>query len=385
MNPEISKLDDLVTSAIFTTLFIMSVITITTITCAQEVQAQKNTLPSSNRAVLHGTSISENITLSGGKYFTYQNSSYGIKIQYPSDWKYIPRALQKEQIHTIALFVPPKLAIQGMLDPSAGLKIGIQNQPGPLSYIVNSTVGNLKQTVPGFHVIESGPSPNVTFAGNSSAYKIIFTTTGQKSMAIFTIKNERLYLIRYFAPPEKYSIYLPIIQKMIDSFEIINPSTKANATKLPNKSNLTHSFLTYQNSSYGIKIQYPSDWNKEQPNNANTAVTFVSPANSVVNIWISDLLPQTTLANDTTAVINLLKKSLPGFSLTSTESTSAAGSPAKRIIFIAKLAKSDTQGMQIIGIKGKKEYAITFTASKDQYPKDLPIIQKMIDSFDITK
>jgi len=40
-------------------------------------------------------------------------------------------------------------------------------------------------------------------------------------MMVLTVKGERAYIISYTAEPEKYSYYLPTVQKMIESFEIL--------------------------------------------------------------------------------------------------------------------------------------------------------------------
>ena len=55
---------------------------------------------------------------------------------------------------------------------------------------------------------------------------LVFTATDyreneRKAMQVWTLKGDKAYLITYKAEPEKYSKYLPTIQKMIDSFEII--------------------------------------------------------------------------------------------------------------------------------------------------------------------
>jgi eukaryotic-like serine/threonine-protein kinase len=38
---------------------------------------------------------------------------------------------------------------------------------------------------------------------------------------VMAIKGDRVYMISYTAEPENYSYYLPTVQKMIDSFEIL--------------------------------------------------------------------------------------------------------------------------------------------------------------------
>ena len=80
-----------------------------------------------------------------------------------------------------------------------------------------------------------------------------------KVMEIFIVNGDTKYEISYFAEATKYDNYLPTIQKMINSFEIID-------------------FLPYENLNYGVKIQYPSNWEKTEEN--NNEMRFSSPLES---------------------------------------------------------------------------------------------------------
>lgn len=63
-------------------------------------------------------------------------------------------------------------------------------------------------------------SSAVTLAG-IRGYKIVFTNIeGLKTMQVWTIKDDKAYIIAYVAQEEDYEKELQIAQKMIDSFEI---------------------------------------------------------------------------------------------------------------------------------------------------------------------
>lgn len=333
----------------------------------------------SKKTITTHPSSTTNVTPSNSKLLTYQNATYGIKFQYPPDWisKGSNNTIsQDERIPTVVLLAPAKSASDDILEPSVGLKIEIQDRPlNNLSLYVVSTLNNLKRQNPSFQVIQSNP---VTFAGNNSAYKVTFTANGQKDMAIFTIKDYRLYLIRYFAPVEKYSTYMLPIQKIIDSFELLNVNPQSSNTTLAGGArNLTQSFLMYQNSTYGISIQYPSDWQKEQISNG-TAIRFHSPGSSILSILPPTLLHNTTLADYSTALTNSLKRIM---NFTSSEVSSIAGNPAYKIVFSAKVGLSTIKQMHIITKKFNKEYTLIYTSNENQYPIDLPIVQRMLQSF----
>jgi hypothetical protein len=62
---------------------------------------------------------------------------------------------------------------------------------------------------------------NTTILADIPGYKIVFTNIeGLKTMQVWTIKDDKAYIITYVAQEEDYEKELQIAQKMIDSFEI---------------------------------------------------------------------------------------------------------------------------------------------------------------------
>ena len=143
--------------------------------------------------------------------------------------------------------------------------------------------------------------------------------------------------------------------------------------------------LTYTNSTAGIKIQYPSNWQLQRPDNPFDTLRFVSPAGSILGIQVSDIPLDVSLAQEATAGVNMLSKSFDNFSLaSSTPTTIAGGNPAQRIEYTARQGQLDLRFIQVVTIKDGKEYILTFGAPKDQFPSDLPAVQQIVDSFQIT-
>jgi hypothetical protein len=89
----------------------------------------------------------------------------------------------------------------------------------------------------------------------------------------------------------------------------------------------------------------------------------------------------------------VITRSLPGFNLiASKNSENFHGSPAKEKIFPAKQAvldknlkpvASDLKMTQLDTLKNNKAYVITYAAETSNYDRNLPTVQKMIDSFQI--
>jgi eukaryotic-like serine/threonine-protein kinase len=153
-----------------------------------------------------------------------------------------------------------------------------------------------------------------------------------------------------------------------------------------------NNFLTYQDSTLGIKIDYPLGWIHElHPGNL---VTFLASLESDSNtypaglgITIQHLGSGNTSLNEITKVqIKNLTQSHPDFKLTESTNSILAGNTAHKIVFSATdNMKHKRTAMQIWTLKGDNAYLITYKAEPGKYPKYLPTIQKMIDSFQIIK
>ena len=116
-------------------------------------------------------------------------------------------------------------------------------------------------------------SENTILAGNP-AHRIVFSTTNGKmtygkgyskqqeseiALEIWTIKDGKAYIIKYTATPTNYAnYYKPIIQNMINSFDIGN---------IHNENVVNANYSSYQNNTYGISILYPRNWQQQNIDN----------------------------------------------------------------------------------------------------------------------
>jgi len=154
--------------------------------------------------------------------------------------------------------------------------------------------------------------------------------------------------------------------------------------------------LTYQNSTFGIKIQYPSNWEKQEngtrQDTQTDIVTFLSPViNSRANLDVSidDIsgekgISLTQYANQNIADLN---QSLPDAKLiaSNTNNVAIVGLPAYRMVYTSADGNTILKTMEIGAMKGDKVYILTYEAAMQEYAKYLSVIQRMIDSFQITK
>jgi serine/threonine-protein kinase len=189
---------------IFIIIIMLSFSTTTTMTIRQTTFAQTNNNNNNNSA-------------------TYENPTYRIKIQYPSDWK----TEEGTAPHFSVSFIAPSTRSNSdtTTTPPALIRFGVDNLPSgdfSLEDFTNIQITGARQTYPSFTLYQLN---STTLAGNP-AQQLVFSTIDDKqheakSMQVFMIKDNKSYHITYIAKPESYSEFLPIAQKMIDSFEFI--------------------------------------------------------------------------------------------------------------------------------------------------------------------
>jgi eukaryotic-like serine/threonine-protein kinase len=177
----------------------------------------------------------------------YENPIYGIKILYPASWDKLEFGLSADGL--IAGFVLPK---EGK-PPSEinvsdfvleNIMIGVKSIPSfpslskntILNDFVNKQISSYKQGLTDFQIVKS----NTTAIDNNPAYQIQYTDKHGRAtfdtLQIWTINGNKIYTILFNADPADYQTYLPIIQKMTDSFAILN-----------NNKNNSHNQLKFRN------------------------------------------------------------------------------------------------------------------------------------------
>ena len=157
----------------------------------------------------------------------------------------------------------------------------------------------------------------------------------------------------------------------------------------------TTNFLPYVNSTYGIKLQYPSSWDKQEngtrQGTETDVVTFSPPAinsNASLDISIDNISDERgiALAKYASSGVSDLKQSLKSFKLVGlTTNNVLAGLPAYKSISTYVDQKTIFKDMEIGAIKGDKVYILTYEAGINEYDKYLPITQELINSFQVTK
>ena len=147
-------------------------------------------------------------------------------------------------------------------------------------------------------------------------------------------------------------------------------------------------FLTYEDITTGISIQFPSNWEKSV--NLDNFITFRAPPETDTRIYpaalglkIQELASKSVLLEEVTKFqISELKKSNPNLEFSESTSTTLAGKPAYRVVFTATDNNQvERKAMQIWTIIDNKAILITYKAQPDKYSTYLPTIEQMIGSF----
>lgn len=178
----------------------------------QSVLAQKNTTTTSFASSTAAKTMNN--------FLTYQNPTYGIKIQYPSDWTISQTGL-RDYTNIVAFYSPlgnlsdtiPQQLLLSRTHYSQNIALN------DYSKLVNDT---LKQ--PGIQIVES---KSIMLTGGAIAHRVVFIPPAGNApfkpeiMLVWTAKGDNIYTLSYNGDAAKYHIFLPTIEKMIASFEII--------------------------------------------------------------------------------------------------------------------------------------------------------------------
>jgi hypothetical protein len=199
---------------------------------AQEGETPASTSPSNNTT---GSQSTE-----GNDYLTYENTTYGIKISYPSTWQVVnvSNANDSRFIKIIAFDSP---------DESAGISVWTDNSPGneTIDTYLAEDIQNYRQNpdYPNFTLISSD-TKNTMFAG-IPGYALLFSYVDNGTMRLSketgTILGDKAYSIVYDSVLSQYSLNEPVLNPMIDSLVINVPKSNQTGIFNPTGGNATAS------------------------------------------------------------------------------------------------------------------------------------------------
>lgn len=153
------------------------------------------------------------------KLLTYDNPIYGISIGYPQIWT------MKENLDPItgslATFISPQEYGSDVFQENLSLSVqNLVEKNATLAEYTRTSIQEIKLFFPNAEIVEEGntqlakrPAHQVVYTGTEEGYSL-------KRLQIWTVKDNKAYIITYTAENAKYFEYLKTVQKMINSFEI---------------------------------------------------------------------------------------------------------------------------------------------------------------------
>ena len=161
------------------------------------------------------------------------------------------------------------------------------------------------------------------------------------------------------------------------------------------QSSNNNSLSTYQNSTYGITIKYPPDWNVVESSAIKGTdidiATFISPNqidNAIVDIYKDkkDIIDKDT-STYLNSTISLYKNDLKDFKIieSSTNNLLAGSNVAYKLIYTYTTGDGfKMKDFETGAIIENKKYRIVYDGKESVFDSYLPLVQDMINTFKIS-
>jgi hypothetical protein len=148
-------------------------------------------------------------------FLDYILSEYGLKIKYPATWIKVDTDLPPP---AAVVFFSPREDPSDSFNEHLVLGVVDMTTNTTLEELRDGNLQDLKEKNSDFVLHESVPT---TIAG-IPAWHLIFTSGGQRTLAVYMIRGNRLFIINYVSQPEKYFKFLLIVEQMITSIEFLS-------------------------------------------------------------------------------------------------------------------------------------------------------------------
>lgn len=147
------------------------------------------------------------------EFLTYDDIITGFSIKYPPDWE------RAQHLDKSVTFLAPRESNSDTNPAGLGIMVIEVESNKTLASITQNQLNTLKILYPDIQILES---METIFLGHPS-HMIIFTATDntqsmRKAMQIWFKEDNKAFLMTYKSDNQRYSKYLPTIDKMLNSF-----------------------------------------------------------------------------------------------------------------------------------------------------------------------
>jgi serine/threonine-protein kinase len=153
-----------------------------------------------------------------------------------------------------------------------------------------------------------------------------------------------------------------------------------------NDENGMSELLVFDNSNLGFTLEYPSDWIKEE------SLSFISPRLSIsdeapesIAVTTEPNISNLTLQEYSDSSLSILESQFPNFTLIESSNSTLSGYPAYQILYTYTFEDVDLKNLQIWTIADDMVYVLTYGGTTKEFDNSFPVIQNMVDSFEITE
>ena len=157
---------------------------------------------------------------------------------------------------------------------------------------------------------------------------------------------------------------------------------------------MNDNLLAYEGPGYGIRTQYPDGWEIliQSTSNSLLSLRFDSPPENDTDIFRENVILEihtisnnnTDLSNFTSAALASYLELYPDLKFSEVSSTNLANDTIPAYKLVGSRTQEGLDFMQIVAIKEDTVYTISYSSATTRYSTYLPIIEKMIDSFEVT-
>lgn len=152
---------------------------------------------------------------------TYENTHDGMQMTYLSNWK-LSTETNDIILGKVARFTPKSVAAKGGF---AEMTIGVIEfqKPMTLAEYTTESVAQIIEFMPGAKILRSNP----VMLGERPAHEVIYTGKDEerqvtlKAWQVWTIRNDRAYVITYIADEVLYDRFVKDFKQMLDSVTLI--------------------------------------------------------------------------------------------------------------------------------------------------------------------
>ncbi|MBI2546006.1 hypothetical protein HYV81_02390 [Candidatus Woesearchaeota archaeon] len=168
------------------------------------------------------------------EFTVYQNSYYKIQMQYPKDW-----LVKADEAGIAAVFVPP-LKSNDTFAESFNIVVDELSDPLiSLDAYTASALALLKEALPDIEV----SNPAEVQLSSSPGRKVVYSSTGPQGnklrvLQVWTVRNGNAYILSFAADEEEFQNFQKEVQRMVDSFEIVEQPAEKPLEQVSGKGNI---------------------------------------------------------------------------------------------------------------------------------------------------